>query len=344
MKSVAIIIPYFSKEIPKELPVFLKSCNYNPTITWIIFTNWKEKVLSSYQIPNNVVIKKMELYNIKNKIKEILNVNKICLDTPYKICDYRPMFGEIFHEYLKNYDYWGYSDIDVIYGNLRKFINFGLEENIDKIGNLGHLTLFKNCDEVNKRYRLPFKTKKGENITFEKDIITTSKGMCFDETYGIDLIYDQYGFLTYSNSNLLAEIRWTHLDLLISERKYASKNSVWLWKNGRTIYYYEKKGKINSIEKGYFHFQKRKNFVKFINPKSNYKELLICTKGYQQIKKNINIKKLFKYNKSSYIDRLKYYCNVVFLTPAVTKKHIGKVYLPVRYLINRTIKERKFDV
>ncbi|WP_290033379.1 DUF6625 family protein [Ligilactobacillus cholophilus] len=343
MKSVAIIIPYFSKEIPREFPVFLKSCSYNSTITWILFTNWQKKYIKQYKVPKNVKIKKINLKFIENKVQKILKNKNIRICSPYKLCDYKPMYGELFQEYLKEFDYWGYSDIDVIYGDLRKYISKPLSENYDRIGTLGHFTLFRNCIKVNQRYRLPYKIK-GKEESFENNVVTTQEIMCFDERCGINLIYDQNNFSTYSNPNLLAEIRWTHLDLLITEKKYASKDSVWLWENGKTIYFYKNKNKIYSIEKGYFHFQKRKHFNQFINCRSQYNKFIIGTNGYQIIKSKLDVSNLFNYNKSPYLKRLRYFCSIIFLTPAMTKKHIGKLYLPIRYLINRTIKERKFDI
>lgn len=42
----------------------------------------------------------------------------VCISSAKKLCDLRPIYGEIFRKYLVGYDYWGYGDIDVIYGNL----------------------------------------------------------------------------------------------------------------------------------------------------------------------------------------------------------------------------------
>lgn len=31
----------------------------------------------------------------------------ILLNTPYKLCDYKPAYGDIFSKYLGGYDFWG---------------------------------------------------------------------------------------------------------------------------------------------------------------------------------------------------------------------------------------------
>jgi len=39
-----------------------------------------------------------------------------------KSSEFGPAFGIIFEDYLKGYDFWGYTNLDVVYGNLKKFI------------------------------------------------------------------------------------------------------------------------------------------------------------------------------------------------------------------------------
>lgn len=73
----------------------------------------------------------------------------IVLDSPYKLCDYKVMTGYLFNDYLKDYDYWGYSDADMLFGDIRKFLPDNKLEQYDKIGHLGHFTLYRNTEEIN---------------------------------------------------------------------------------------------------------------------------------------------------------------------------------------------------
>ena len=45
----------------------------------------------------------------------------ITLHTPYKLCDYKPAYGEIFAPELSGYDFWGYGDMDLVFGDLRAY-------------------------------------------------------------------------------------------------------------------------------------------------------------------------------------------------------------------------------
>jgi hypothetical protein len=47
---------------------------------------------------------------------------EIIIKHPYKICELKPAYGLIFDEYLKEYNFWGYGDIDLVYGNIEKFL------------------------------------------------------------------------------------------------------------------------------------------------------------------------------------------------------------------------------
>ena len=52
------------------------------------------------------------------------------------------MFGVILEEYFSGYDYWGHSDLDVIYGDLTYFFKKFNLERYDKFLPLGHLCLY----------------------------------------------------------------------------------------------------------------------------------------------------------------------------------------------------------
>jgi len=72
---------------------------------------------------------------------------------PYKVCDFKPAFGKIFWEFINNYDFWGYGDIDLIYGDIRNFITHDLLENYEVIspdfGFLpGHFSIIQNKPEL----------------------------------------------------------------------------------------------------------------------------------------------------------------------------------------------------
>ena len=143
MKKACFIVPYFGK-LPKTFEYWLQCCKNNEKFNWIIITDDKTK----YDYPSNVSV----VYSSLGKIKEIIESKmkfEISLNRPYKLCDFRPCYGFIFSEYLTDYDLWGYCDLDMLFGDLGKFLNDALFEKYEKISYMGHMSLLKNCDEVN---------------------------------------------------------------------------------------------------------------------------------------------------------------------------------------------------
>ena len=102
---------------------------------------------------------------------------KAVLNFPYKLCDYRPIFGLIFEDYLSGYDFWGHVDPDVIYGDLGHFITDYLLNKYGRLFRRGHLTLYRNTDEINHfaLHELP-----GFNISY-RDVFSTNLSMHYDE-------------------------------------------------------------------------------------------------------------------------------------------------------------------
>lgn len=77
---------------------------------------------------------------------------------PHKfISDYYPAFGLIFQDYLKDYQYWGHTNWDIVYGRLDKFLpDLELEKYdiwTDNVNSLnGIFSLYKNETYINSLF------------------------------------------------------------------------------------------------------------------------------------------------------------------------------------------------
>lgn len=152
MKTIGFVVPYFTcgnGTVHPMTQLWLDSCKYNSTVDWLFFTDCD---LSSFDVPANVQIIKSSFEEIKAKIQSLFSF-KISLNKPYKLCDFKPVYGEAFTEELQNYDFWGFCDIDLIWGDIRKFITDEILEKYDRVLTHGHCSLFRNTQEVNKAYR-----------------------------------------------------------------------------------------------------------------------------------------------------------------------------------------------
>ena len=192
-KKVAFIVPWFGK-LPSYFLVWLKSCEWNNSIDFFVFTDDN----SFFNYPPNVHVFYVTFSEIRNRFQKLFSF-EICLDSPYKLCDYKPAYGEAFQDILAGYDYWGFCDIDLIWGDISSFIDHILEEQYIRIYTHGHCSLFKNKPEVNRLYRT-LHTSKYQSW---QDVYKTSESRCFDEWGGhcgggISYIFEENTIPTYN--------------------------------------------------------------------------------------------------------------------------------------------------
>jgi len=142
LKSIVIIIPYFGSW-PEWFEFFILSCSKNSTINWIFFTDCELLERSS----RNLKFYKMSFDEYKNILKEKLAIN-IDNISPYKLCDFKPTYGYVHFDLIKEYDFYGFGDLDLVYGNIRNLLTDDIlkydviSSHEDRLS--GHLALFKN--------------------------------------------------------------------------------------------------------------------------------------------------------------------------------------------------------
>jgi hypothetical protein len=153
-KKIIFLMPYFG-HFPEWFPFYLESCRWNPTIDWLFFTD----CLIPKDAPSNVQFIQISFEKYQQLVSERLDIN-FKPASPYKICDIRPAFGYIHQEYIESYDYFGFSDVDIIYGNLRAFytdyvLRYNtLSTHLDRVS--GHLFLMKNNEQwINSFRKIP---------------------------------------------------------------------------------------------------------------------------------------------------------------------------------------------
>lgn len=298
MKSIAYVIPYFGK-FPKGFELFLMSCKNNPTIDWLIFTDDKTK----YEYPENVKVFYDTFEEIKKRVQQNFDF-EIVLDKPYKFCDYKPAYGEIFHEELKNYDFWGMCDLDLAWGDIRKFITDEILEKYERIGFLGHSTIFKNVPEVNARYR----TMIDENNY--KKVYTTEGAFAFDEV-GMDAIYEKLNIKYYHEiifANLKKYDYGFFLDLMPEEDTQKNEHQVFVLKDGTLTRNYVRNHKIFTEDFMYIHFWCRPMTYKPV-VYDNHKTYVMYADEVEELKEEITVDYIMKHSKRN---KIRYYAKSIW--------------------------------
>lgn len=310
MKSIVYIVPYFGK-FPKSFQFWLMSCGTNPTIKWLIFTDDH----TEYNYPENVKVTYCTFDSVKERIQNHFDF-AVCLDKPYKLCDFRPAYGEIFADELKGYDFWGHCDIDMVFGDIRQFITDDILDEYDKIGNQGHSTLYRNTPEVNARYKTVV-----DPATDYKTVFTSEQGFCFDEP-AMERIYDFLNIPYYKTVNFVHLMKYDYgfyMGLMPKEFDYKNEHQVFEWNDGKILRHYLSNSGIYTEEYMYLHYWCRPTTFKISEYSPTKKYLIypdVTTDKYYDITPNLILKK-------SKRSKIKYYAKSIwFNRKKITVKRI----------------------
>jgi hypothetical protein len=128
-----VLFSIFMGEISyPHIPFLLTSMKWNPNINFVIINiynpertqlvNWKAFV-EEYGGPN-LHVEYLTLTEFSDRVYQRLNVKITFTDSwYYKMCDFKPTLAFLFPELSSNstYKFWGYADLDVVWGNITKF-------------------------------------------------------------------------------------------------------------------------------------------------------------------------------------------------------------------------------
>jgi hypothetical protein len=144
---LAILIPYFGPW-PAWINFFVESCRWNRDVDWFLFSDNEPPENRS----RNVRHVRLSFAHYNSLVSEALEISFRPRD-PYKLCDIRPALPFVHRPLLVDYDFIGFGDLDVIYGDLRSFYDNTtlstydlLSTHADRIS--GHLCLMRNEDRM----------------------------------------------------------------------------------------------------------------------------------------------------------------------------------------------------
>ena len=146
-KSIAILIPYFGRW-PLWIDFFIESCRWNRSIDWILFHDGPPPQNRC----GNVRHIEMSFEAYKVLVSSALGIPFDPVQ-PYKLCDIKPALPHIHRELVAGYDFVGFGDLDVVYGDIRRFYDDELLGRYDLLSShsdriSGHFCLMRNCDDL----------------------------------------------------------------------------------------------------------------------------------------------------------------------------------------------------
>jgi len=234
MPRIIFIIAYMG-EYPWYFPYFLHSCRYNPTVDFLIFSDNNDPNL---ELPPNVKMVSCSIEQFKAGAAKALGFDA-AVESGYKLCDFKPAYGAIFSDYVKDYDFWGYCDVDVIFGNIRLYMTDELLNEYDVISaRHDYLTscfaLYRNNAYMCELFR--------QSKDYRK-VFTDPRNFFFDET--------NYAFEAFEKGLHYSQIRTEVESMTHVVRRLQEENKLkayfefqivegfagnMLWKKGTLIY------------------------------------------------------------------------------------------------------------
>ena len=152
----------------------MESCKWNKDIHWKIMTDCGEVSNPA----ENVELIPMSFPEFSTLVSDRLHIN-FQPEGPYKCCDIKPVLGYVFENKIKEYTFWGFGDLDVIYGNLREYYTDLLLDRYDLISThktriSGHLCLLRNNDVMRNAFR---------KVSGWKKVLEAPEHKVFDEKH-----------------------------------------------------------------------------------------------------------------------------------------------------------------
>ena len=150
--SIAIVIPYFGTW-PEWADLFFETARRNARIDFLVLTDCDSEAFAA----PNIHIRPTSFEAYVERARSWLGLP---FDPPdgYKLCDLRPMFGALHEEEFAGYDFYGWCDTDLLFGDIRSFYTDEvlarhdvLSTHSDRIS--GHFALFRNTRRNRNMYR-----------------------------------------------------------------------------------------------------------------------------------------------------------------------------------------------
>eukprot|EP01103_Thecamoeba_quadrilineata_P012697 TRINITY_DN3331_c0_g1_i2.p1 TRINITY_DN3331_c0_g1~~TRINITY_DN3331_c0_g1_i2.p1 ORF type:complete len:438 (+),score=54.35 TRINITY_DN3331_c0_g1_i2:79-1392(+) len=243
---IAIIIVWIAKDYPPWMDLFVESCKINqPSFDWMFFATVPSSKRPKNQSPNVIYFDDYTKEELEARFGERLGFS-VRLNS-IKLNDFKPVYGGIFADYLSGYTHWGWSDLDLFYGDLQSVIcleelnNYDiytiLGEDSPKLHLAGQFTIMKLSFVGNTFWTWP---------SFAFDVIHNNSGFRQYDEYGSSdgLYWKQYR----SNE---PKVKVVHSSKQFSG--YVPGNFSYVWTNGHLLRYPkddpDSEVEISSLEK-----------------------------------------------------------------------------------------------
>jgi hypothetical protein len=213
-----LLCPYFGRW-PAWMNFFVESCKWNPDVRWRFYTDCGEPENRA----GNIDYVPISFDDYKALVRSRLGIAFDPAD-PYKLCDLKPALGLLHEQDIAGYPFFGYCDLDVIYGNIARFYDGERLAGFDVVSThpellSGHFAVLRNTHQL----RHAFERISDYRAQFEAPQYTG-----FDEHQFSRMLPKsaaERALFTERYSTVLSPRRWHDGSMNYPQR--------WFWKRGR---------------------------------------------------------------------------------------------------------------
>lgn len=247
--SIVLIVPYFGK-LPIWFDLYLHTCKYNSSIQWLFYSDCKPPA----KLPDNVRFNWITFADYKKHVSTRLGIN-FTPDSPYKLCDIKPALGLVHQDDIRDYEYWGFCDIDLFWGDLEGFLEKIAYQRYEIVSTharrvSGHFCIMRNTEKMLTAFK---------QVRDWTEIYASARHVAFDEK--------NFSKIFIKNKNLPQVVRRFLIQFNPYARKgyfvehYTTPNAGLVWRDQSFDFpteWYWQEGKIwNNLDQEfypYFHF------------------------------------------------------------------------------------------
>ncbi len=190
--KIALLMPYFGKW-PEWIDLFFNSCEKNEFIDYYFFTDCP--IPERYA--DNLKFKSLTFADYCQIVSTRLNID-FHPKSAYKLCGLRPFYAHVHKDLLEEYDFWGFGDLDVIWGDIHSFYTDKMLKYYNVFSThsdrcSGHLSIIRN----NEHYReLCFKIKDWKSKLLDDTFYALDEQdlsyLVYPETYFFYKVYRRF--------------------------------------------------------------------------------------------------------------------------------------------------------
>ena len=218
-----MLIPYFGRW-PAWINLFIESCKWNPGVRWRFYTDCGEPDNKA----DNVDYIHLSFGDYKALVRERLGVAFDPAE-PYKLCDLKPCLAFVHERDVAGFEFFGYGDIDVVYGDIGKFYTEEVRERFNVLSThperlSGHFAVLRNAPAFRDAFRrIPeYRTLLEQPAHAAMDEGPFTSVLCLG---GADLADNKQLYFQERYSTILSPRGWHDGTMNYPQR--------WFWQRGR---------------------------------------------------------------------------------------------------------------